>query len=359
MMNKHGGDIYGYPGVVDFSANINYLGMPQAVKAAAMRGVEESVHYPQAAHRQLRHAVAKRYHIEEEQILCGNGAAELIYCLVEALQPKRALVMAPSFSEYEEALDSCGCEVLRYLLKKEDAFCPDDGFIRQIQPSIDMVFVCNPNNPTGGLVSISYIEEVCRMCEKEGAILVVDESFLEFVSQAVSARALLKKYENIIILQSFTKIYAMPGLRLGCAFCGKESMVELLQKRLQPWNVSLPAQYAGIAAMQEKEYVEASAQLIAREREFLTEQLRLAGLENGVELIVYEGAANFLLFYGPELLWQYCLEEGVLLRDCSNFEGLGKGWFRTAVRGHEENGKLIEAVRKACGRLQTKGDNNG
>lgn len=235
MMNKHGGDIYGYPGVVDFSANINYLGMPQAVKAAAIRGVEESVHYPQAAHRQLRYAVAKRYHIEEDQILCGNGAAELIYCLVEALQPKRALVMAPSFSEYEEALDSCGCEVLRYLLKKEDAFCPDEGFIRQIQPSIDMVFVCNPNNPTGGLVSISYIEEVCRMCEKEGAILVVDESFLEFVSQAVSARALLKKYESIVILQSFTKIYAMPGLRLGCAFCGKESMVELLQKRLQPW----------------------------------------------------------------------------------------------------------------------------
>ena len=158
MMNKHGGDIYGYPGVVDFSANINYLGMPQAVKAAAIRGVEESVHYPQVTHRQLRHAVAERYHIEEEQILCGNGAAELIYCLVEALQPKRALVMAPSFSEYEEALDSCGCEVLRYLLKKEDAFCPDEGFIRQIQPSIDMVFVCNPNNPTGGLVSISYIE---------------------------------------------------------------------------------------------------------------------------------------------------------------------------------------------------------
>ena len=131
-------------------------------------------------------------------------------------------------------------------------------------------------------------------------------------------------------------------------------MVELLQKRLQPWNVSLPAQYAGIAAMQEKEYVEASAQLIAREREFLTEQLRLAGLENGVELIVYEGAANFLLFYGPELLWQYCLEEGVLLRDCSNFEGLGKGWFRTAVRGHEENGRLIEAVRKACERCRQK-----
>ena len=248
--------------------------------------------------------------------------------------------MAPSFSEYEEALDSCGCEVLRYLLKKEDAFCPDEGFIRQIQPSIDMVFVCNPNNPTGGLVSISYIEEVCRMCEKEGAILVVDESFLEFVSQAVSARALLKKYESIVILQSFTKIYAMPGLRLGCAFCGKESMVELLQKRLQPWNVSLPAQYAGIAAMQEKE--------------FLTEQLRLAGLENGVELIVYEGAANFLLFYGPELLWQYCLEEGVLLRDCSNFEGLGKGWFRTAVRGHEENGRLIEAVSKDCERCRQK-----
>lgn len=359
MMNKHGGDIYGYPGVVDFSANINYLGMPQAVKAAAIRGVEESVHYPQVAHRQLRHAVAERYHIEEEQILCGNGAAELIYCLVEALQPKRALVMAPSFSEYEEALDSCGCEVLRYLLKKEDAFCPDEGFIRQIQSSIDMVFVCNPNNPTGGLVSISYIEEVCRMCEKVGAILVVDESFLEFVPQAVSSRTLLRQYDNIVILQSFTKIYAMPGLRLGCVFCGKESLVDLVQKRLQPWNVSLPAQYAGIAAMQEKEYVEASARLIAHEREFLTEELRLAGLENGVELIVYEGAANFLLFYGPELLWQYCLEEGVLLRDCSNFEGLGKGWFRTAVRGHEENGRLIEAVRKACGRLQTKGDNNG
>lgn len=343
-MYRHGGDVYRYKGVLDFSANINYLGMPQAVKEAAIRGVEESLHYPQPQNEALIAAISDRYGVPASDIVCGNGAAELIFALTQAIKPKRALVMAPSFSEYEQALDGCGCEVLRVLLHAEQAFRPDESFLCEITPSIDVVFVCNPNNPTGGLMPFSYMEKVLAACEGADALLVADESFMEFVQGAESMRRLLGTSKKLLVLQSFTKLYAMPGLRLGCCFCSDALLLERLRTQLQPWNVSLPAQYAGIAAMQELDFVQESVKKITIGREYVTGRLRLLP-----ELSVYEGAANFLLFHGPEGLWQHCLEKGILLRDCSNFAGLGQGWYRMAIRSRQENERLLQVLADAKG----------
>ena len=212
--------------------------------------------------------------------MCGNGAAELIYCLVEALQPKRALVMAPSFSEYEEALDSCGCEVLRYLLKKEDAFCPDEGFIRQIQPSIDMVFVCNPNNPTGLLVEKPLLEKILKRCQELDILMAVDECFLDFVKdpEKHTLKGKLEKYPGLFILKAFTKRYAIPGVRLGYGFCSDGEVLDRMEAVTQPWNVSTMAQQAGMAALKESEYVEAGRQIIFRESAWMKEKMRQVGL---------------------------------------------------------------------------------
>ena len=352
-MNRHGGDVYQYPNVLDFSANINYFGMPQSVKAAAIRGVEESIHYPQPDNQQLIRVIADRYDLPKDDIICGNGAAELIYAVTATLAPKRALVMAPSFSEYEQALDGCGCEVLRYLLHAEHGFEPDEEFLKEIESFIDIVFLCNPNNPTGGLVSTDYIRNVLTRCESVGAFLIVDESFLEFVPDYESARGLLAESDKLIILQSFTKMYAMPGLRLGCAFCSNQELMKKLRLRIQTWNISLPAQYAGIATLQETEFVKETQRAVTIERDYLMEELRLIGLETAIPITVYDGAANFLLFESVPELWSACMEEGVMLRDCSNFAGLRAGWYRTAVRSRQENVQLTEAIRRACMKLQS------
>jgi len=194
---------------------------------------------------------------------------------------------------------------------------------------------------------------VLKRCESVEAVLVIDESFLEFVPEYESSRGLLEDSENLFILQSFTKMYAMPGLRLGCAFCSDQKLMDALRARMQPWNISLPAQYAGIAALQETQYVENTQHALKAEREYLIEQLRLIGLETSTLMTVYDGAANFLLFRAVPELWNLCMDEGVMLRDCSNFAGLGAGWYRTAVRSRQENTQLVEAIRRACMKLRS------
>jgi len=336
---SHGGDVYRYPNVVDFSANINFLGMPQAVREAAMRGVEESVHYPQADHSELKYAVAAHYGVPCDCILCGNGAAELIYAMVHALKPRKALLPAPTFSEYEQALTACGCEVSHFLLKKENAFGMEDEFIEQVTADIDIVFLCTPNNPTGVLTPLPYLQKLLAACERADTMLVVDESFLGFIPDAESVRALLPETSHLIILQSLTKLYAIPGLRLGCAFFSTSQQAQAVALHIPPWNITLPAQYAGIAALSLEDYIPQTQQAILAERTYLYDNL-----SHIPTLTVYPSAANFLLIESPPALWQHCLNHGYLLRNCSDFIALGERYNRLAVRTHSENTALITCI---------------
>ena len=177
------GDVYHHAGCLDFSANCNPLGTPQGVRQAVTDSLDELVNYPQVGYEELKRAIADYEHVEMEQVICGNGAAELIYTLILALKPKNALVFAPTFAEYEQALENLGASVSYYSLEKEQGFQPGEGFFDCLTGQVDVVFLCNPNNPTGLLLERSFLLRVLELCERNHTMLVVDECFLDFVEE--------------------------------------------------------------------------------------------------------------------------------------------------------------------------------
>ena len=343
--HEHGGNVYRYQNCIDFSANCNPLGTPDAVRQAVIQSLDHVSDYPQPGCESLRTAIAAYEKMEAEDIICGNGAAELIFSLCRALKPGRALVPAPTFAEYEQALESVGCVTGYYMLQEKEDFQLSEAFLEALQPELDLVFLCNPNNPTGILTERELLLQILNRCREYGIFLVVDECFLDFVREpeAYTLKAWLSEYPNLFLLKAFTKRYAMAGIRLGYGLCKNHGLLCRMEQMTQPWNVSGMAQAAGIAALQEEAYVEAGRQLIFCEKEFLVNQMKNLGFK------VYPSQANYLFFRGPEQLFENCLGQGILIRDCSNYPGLEKGYFRIAVKQREENEKLIEAFQKIPG----------
>ncbi len=343
--HTHGGNIYQYQDILDFSANLNPLGMPEPVRQAALSGVWQAEHYPEPDCVRLREQIGNSLAVESDQIIFGNGATELVFLMAAALRPKRALLFAPTYAEYEEALLAYGCECRYYPLKEENGFLPEEDFWERITPELDLVVICNPNNPTGRLLGRDFIAGVLERCRKTGSILFLDESFMELTGkkEEASAEPFLRS-EQLLLLKSMTKTYAMAGLRLGYAAGGSRELMERMDRYKPSWNVSIPAQAAGEAALSEEAYLERSVRYIEGERKFLLDGLRQFPLQ------VYDGAANYLFFSGRrEDLKEALLEQGILIRDCRNYRGLGAGHYRIAVRTREENRLLIRGFRQVFG----------
>ena len=343
----HGGDWAGYRArfghdALDFSANVSPLGLPQGVADAIVAALPTADRYPDPLCRELRTALSRAEQLPEPWILCGNGAADLIYRLVWALKPRRALLLAPTFAEYAAALESVGCEVKRKTLHEADDFAVTEAFVQAVNQSIDLVFLCQPNNPTGQITPPELVQRLVRRCADCGAVLVVDECFLDFLQQrdALTAKPLLQTAPNLVILKAFTKLYAMAGVRLGYALCANTALLAKMQAAGQPWGVSSLAQAAGAAALRETAYADAVRALIADQRPRLAAGLRALGLQ------VIEGSANYLLFRAPETLGAALQQRGVCLRSCGNYPGLSAGWYRTAVRTAPENEQLLQTMRE-------------
>ena len=340
----HGGDWMGYRerfgrDALDFSANVSPLGLPEGVAQAIRETLVEADRYPDPLCRTLRAALSRAEGVPPEQILCGNGAADLIFRLVWAAKPRRALVTAPTFAEYAAALDTAGCEVKRFFLGEAEDFAVTDALVDAVDESTDMVFLCQPNNPTGQLAAPGLVEKLLRRCEACGAILAVDECFLDFLPDHAlhTAKGLLGE-GNLVILKAFTKLYGMAGVRLGYALSADTALLEQMQACGQPWGVSSLAQAAGLAALEETAYVEKVRALIAEQRPRLTAGLRALGLR------VLDGRTNYLLFQAPETLGETLRQRGAVLRSCANYPGLGPGWYRTAVRTGPENEQLLKLL---------------
>ena len=224
----HGGNIYdenGYANenIIDFSANINPLGIPGEVLAAAKNSAANANVYPDSRCRLLTAKLAEFEEVDKSHIFCSNGASDILFRLAFAVKPKKILVTAPSFADYERAGKAAGAEIIYYGLKKENKFAVDTDIVNAIlEASPDIVFICNPNNPTGNLTNTETLEDIAAACKSVGSILLADECFLDFVEEShrYSAKPLLHEYKNIVILKAFTKIFALPGLRLGYAICG-------------------------------------------------------------------------------------------------------------------------------------------
>ena len=346
----HGGDWMGYRerfgrDALDFSANVSPLGLPEGVAQAIRDALPLADRYPDPLCRALREKLAVAEGVPAEWLLCGNGAADLIFRLALAEKPRTALVTAPTFAEYATALETVDCRVERHFLREENDFAVTDAILDAVHPGIDLVFLCQPNNPTGQLARPALVEALLRRCEAVGAVLAVDECFLDFLpeGQSLSAKRLLSTSRSLVILKAFTKLYGMAGVRLGYCLCSDETLLEKMQTAGQPWAVSSLAQAAGAAALKETAYVDEVRALIARQRPVLTAGLRALGLR------VIDGKANYLLFRAPADLNERLRPLGTQVRSCANYPGLGPEWYRTAVRTAPENARLLELMKEVLG----------
>lgn len=339
----HGGDVYRHPEALDFSANMNPLGTPESVIRAAQEGVYKICNYPDVQQLNLKKALSEYEEIPADALICGNGAAELIFMLTLALKPQKAVVLAPTFAEYELALKSVGCQVEHVQLIGENDF--ELRSIKEIcdllSSGAELVCLCNPNNPTGKLMEKDLILEVLEQCRKSHATLLLDECFNDFIDEPekYTLKQHLYEYPELFLLKAFTKRYSMAGIRLGYGMCADITLLERMRDCVQPWNLSIPAQEAGVAALKETDYLLRARLLVQKERRWLKEEMRKLGLK------VYDSKANYIFFKGPVDLVEHCLERQVLIRDCSNYVGLEKGFYRVAVKQHEENERLIEALK--------------
>ena len=339
-MRTHGGNLYQKPEMLDFSANINPLGMPDAVREAIVRSAADCVHYPDPFCTALTEQLSAYEQIPASQIVCGNGAADLIYRIVHAFRPRHAVITAPTFSEYAFALLQNGCQITEYPPDASRNYQLDGGFLSALSDDIDIVFLCTPNNPTGQLIQPELLGQIAEKCRRYGIMLVCDECFLRFCADAEQYSLRPHFHESCIILNAFTKLFAMPGLRLGYALCGSAENAEKLRQSGQFWSVSVPAQAAGIAALQVPDRIPETVRYVSAERAFLSDALRKTGLS------VYDGAANFLLVRATADFADRMEQHGIIIRRCDDFHGLTAEHFRIAVRTHDDNLALISALRE-------------
>ena len=345
--NEHGGDIKSYyeeygrlP--LDFSSNISPLGVPKSVVTAIKDFSANIDKYPDPFSRDLRNAISKKLHIPVEYITCGNGAADLIYRITFALKPKTGLILVPTFSEYESALQSVNCNVIKYKLQEDNSFKLNEEVLKLITPDLDIFFLCQPNNPTGTLINKNLLLKIIEQCTNTNTFLVLDECFVDFLDSpnSYSLISYLSSYSNLIILKAFTKLYGMAGIRLGYALSSNHEVLLKLINSGQPWPISSISEKAGIAALSDIDYVNRVRSLIIKERAFLYYSLIELGLR------VIEPTANFILFKSPFPIYKLLENKNILIRDCSNFEGLGDLWYRIAVKTHSENQYLIAAIKE-------------
>ena len=341
--NQHGGDVYGGGITLDFSANTNPLGTPPGVLEAVRRGLPQLHRYPDPYCRQLVQAIAAHEQVPASYVLCGNGAADLIYAYCAALRPRTAAEPAPSFAEYGLGLAQVGCRVAPYFLHQAENFDVDEGFLPFLEAKKpEVVFLCTPNNPTGRLLPLPLLEQILQGCAAWGARVFLDECFLDLTEGDVSASSLLAAHPELLILKAFTKSYGMAGIRLGYCLCADSALLHRMASASQPWNVSSLAQSAGVAALAEQDFLQRTRSLVHTERRWLTDNLTALGFW------VCPSQANYLLFHGPLGLREGLLRQGIAIRGCGNYSGLDDGWYRIAVRPHEENEALITAIRQFC-----------
>ncbi len=370
-MHIHGGNVeeitrrYGLreEEIIDFSANINPLGPSSRVIKALKENLSKIACYPDPETIKLREELSKYLKVNAENIVAGNGAVELIYLISRTLRPKKALIVVPTFSEYEFALKNVGCKIEFFPLKSRDDFKLDVGKLLEKLKKTDLLFLCNPNNPTGQLISKADMLKIIDIARRKGVFVVVDEVFMDFVEDEKKETLIQEatKRNNLFVIRSLTKFFALPGIRIGYGI-GNKKLLETLKIHQEYWSVNILAQVAGIAALKGKEYIKKTKRLIPKERKFLYRRLsKIKGLKP------YPSAANFILCRLPSKirkpfanaqepcfihsvhkmdsknLQKKLIQKNILIRDCSSFRSLNDRYIRVAVRTHQENLRLINS----------------
>ncbi|MHB1485584.1 MAG: pyridoxal phosphate-dependent aminotransferase [Saccharofermentanales bacterium] len=347
--NRHGGNVYSFKDEkgrfpLDFSANVNPLGLPAAVKKKIRESLNEFTLYPDIDCNELCEAIARFESTRRENILCGNGAGDLIFRLAYALKPKKALLISPTFTEYEAALRNVGCELYFYDLHSSDQFVIHEDILEMI-PGMDIVFICNPNNPTGQLTPKSLLIKIAEACSGSDCVFVMDECFIDFIEnrEEFTMKNEIARFGNLVVLKAFTKIFAFAGIRLGYCLCSDHGLLRKIFAAGQPWSVSVVAQLSGIEALKDTDYLVRTHKNTSVERRFLKTNLEKLGFE------VFDSYANFLMFHikdesSQESIYDRLLDKEILIRKCGNFRGLDSGYYRIAVKSRKDNIRLVRAL---------------
>ncbi|MEE8185926.1 MAG: threonine-phosphate decarboxylase CobD [Thermodesulfobacteriota bacterium] len=352
--SRHGGDIWRIakelgrqPGeVIDFSASINPFGISVRALAAIKDSAGHLGHYPEPGAEAIRRELASYHNLPEKNIIVGNGSTEFIYLIPQVFRPEKALIIEPAFSEYRRALEVSGCKVDSYISAESNGFYPElDGLFAELERDYDILFLANPANPTSALLDKDTIMDIARRCHEHGTILVVDEVFIDFVEEE-SIKEVAAIRDNLIVLRSMTKFFSMAGLRLGYIVAHKE-IISSFAHFSPPWSVNTLAIIAGVESLRDMDYIQRSKKWLRAEKSFVQERL-----EHIPYLKAYPSEANFLLVrimldgIKARDIQEYLLKEGILIRDCGSFTGLGEDFFRIAIRERVENKILLDKLER-------------
>jgi len=347
----HGGNIYAAAKrygieekkIIDFSSNVNPLGPSSTAKRAAKRALSCIDRYPDPDMRELRATIARFFGIKPRHVLCGNGSNGIIHLIPRVFRPKKVLIPFPTYTEYTAAVEDAGGKVVPFPLLERSGFRVDPIEMSFALKGVDMAFLCNPNNPTGQLIPKAEMIEIVQYALQQGVRLVVDETYMDFIdSESIIKDAV--ESSHLICLRAFTKFFGMPGLRIGYAV-SDEMTIAALQEGQEPWTVSIPAERAAIAVLDDWSYINKTRRLIEEERNRLLSALRIMP---GVE--TFPSSANFIFIKLTSMdvptVVDKLGERGMLVRDCSSFPGLDTSYIRIAVRTRRENKRLIKAFKE-------------
>jgi threonine-phosphate decarboxylase len=355
-MELHGGNIYKIgkqfnidkSDIIDFSSNINPLGISEILKKEIINNFGMLQSYPDPDYTDLRFAISEYNRTNAENILIGNGATELIFLFARSFKYRRALIVAPTFIEYAMALDHAGTKIDYFKLEEDEGFVLDIGHLKKILgKSYDLLVICNPNNPTSGFIDSEKIEEIIAAAKKSGTTVLLDESFIEFINLNLIASntKAYARYGNLFILRSLTKFFAIPGLRLGYALAFNRDLRSKLKKNREPWTVNQIADLAGRVLLKDKAYIQNTYRFVNIERNFLYDNIAEIKW-----LKVYKPYANFLLLRilnnikSSELKTEL-LKHNILIRDAANFKFLNNKFIRIAVKDRQSNELLVKQLR--------------
>lgn len=304
--------------------------------------------YPDPESLELRQALSSFWQVPVECLMMGNGAVELIYVLMQALRPKNVLIPAPTFSEYEKAAVAAGAEIVPFPLSRQLDFYPQVDRLIDTMTEVDMVVICNPNNPTGQLITKADLVSLAQAAEESKVFLVIDEAFVDFLADGLdhSMLSMLDRFPNLIILRSLTKFFAIPGLRLG-ALAAHPQLINQLQFYKDPWSVNILAQVAGLAAIQDEDYINRTIETIKIEQD----QLFIA-IQNIDGLRPFTPTVNYILVEVTKGSWTSTAladatgRKGILIRDCANYRNLNQHYFRVAVKDRAANLRLVACLQE-------------
>ena len=380
-MDFHGGNIYkifrekNIKEILDYSSNINPYGIPESLKKKITENLEVLERYPDPDYVELREKLANLNKVNLSDIILGNGATEIIFLFMKVINPKKILIVSPTFGEYERAVKateiprdivSLSCsgdnknienkeiEIEYFELKESDDFKLNIGNLKnQLEKKYDLLIICNPNNPTGKFLKLAQTEEILKECNKYDTKLFIDEAFIEFLADGMKESIINteENKKNLFVTRAFTKFFAIPGLRLGYGMYFDKELEQKISEKKEPWSVNNIAEMAGLTVLDDTEYIEKTLKWITKEKIYMYEKLNeISGIK------VYETEVNFItgkidekLFsegLNVKILREKMLEQGILIRDASNFKFLDERFFRLAIKDRASNDRVIKAMKE-------------